>query len=659
MASKQLSETQDPIKLGRLTSLGVKHSWQIPLLIPSSYRDYRQTYNSLNPQQFYIGQQVVVCGQLDGSITTRFKNKRPSSSGRLRDADGHTIGFTLFGDCRTLVSELEAMADRIYFSGQISWFNNRLYLDGAHPVDSADIGTVVPVYPGKAKVITPSKVKQTVDENLLKTLPMAKKKIAETLSLVVTDGSKVRQMIQCPKWTLEDLLLELHRPKSMESALVAQSVIERIEALHVIGILKGASSTGSSQSAKRNLLNAGSILPFTQSFGFEPTKEQSACIQRLAIAMRGYQPQNFLLLGDVGTGKSCVMLAAVAYCASAGGRAVVMLPNQSLALQIHADFHEWYPDISCQLVTGQTDAAMPLIDVPVLIGTTAMLHRNVGVFDLVVCDEEQKLSVGQKQQLVSDTSHQITASATPIPRTTALAQHGGVEVLRLTQCHVAKHIYTRIVEKSQAQAMMSDALQTIEAGGKVLVVCPKREAGTDDSLPSAEQIAAKWEPFAPGRVRCAHAGKSSNENEAALTDMKSGDADVLVSTSVVEVGITIPELVRVIIVHAERFGLTTLHQIRGRVARHGGNGYCDLYCPKPVKEESLQRLKVLEECSSGFEIAKRDLYLRGFGDVGASGKSQHGAADGLCVGKNVDVKLVEEFLEELDGKTQPNIRQSA
>jgi ATP-dependent DNA helicase RecG len=290
-----------------------------------------------------------------------------------------------------------------------------------------------------------------------------------------------------------------------------------------------------------------------------------------------------------------------------------------------------------------------------LIGTSALLHRELGDkgFDYVVVDEEQKLSVDFKFKLMKPTSHQLIASATPIPRTTALAEHGGVEILRLKQCHVKKNIITKIIEKKENKALMNDVMGIVKRGGKVLVVCPKREDDEQSSseLISADDVAKKFENFAPGLVRLSHGGMSSEDNQQALEDVKNGVARILISTTVVEVGINIPDLWCVVVVHPERMGLSTLHQIRGRVIRKGENnhvGYCYLYCPTDISEKSRERLIIMENERDGFEIAKQDMLMRGIGDVSTKGKSQHGASDALCIGKKVDVAIIEEVLQKLE-----------
>ncbi|WP_240224735.1 helicase-related protein [Rheinheimera hassiensis] len=191
--------------------------------------------------------------------------------------------------------------------------------------------------------------------------------------------------------------------------------------------------------------------------------------------------------------------------------------------------------------SGHTTAQM--MQSKLLIGTSALLFREVGEFSLIIVDEQQKLSSTQRSKLCTGETSVIEVSATPIPRSMALAEFGAVRIECITQCHAIKTIDTRIMEKHQARELMQMVYRTVNAGAKVLVVCPKREADDkDDDLPDAETIAMQLEQFFPGKVSVAHAGLSEEGNAKALNDISSGITSIIVSTVVIEVGITIPKL---------------------------------------------------------------------------------------------------------------------
>ena len=642
----------EDIKLGRLKSLGVESPWQVPLIIPNAYKDMSQIYNGFAPSQFYSGQTVVLKGTLvnQPEATWAKGSKVPKTQFIIKGIDGHTVSFVLFGDTRSICEALSKNPTPIYVFGSVDSYNGKMQIRDAEIVDDTLIGKIIGVYPGKAKSITPSTTHQKVKELLSQTIPLAEKSIKSKLAALGISNALLRRALNCPQWTLSEILIKIHYPESLFEAQQAQDVMERIEGLCIVSSLQNAGEKRCLYDVTRSPIKSLDIEPFLNAYKFNLTLEQISAFKKIVQALSGKHPYRFLLLGDVGSGKSAVMMSAASYVASSSERAVMLFPNQSLAIQMFADFEEAFPAISSQLVITDTDTKLDLRSFNVLIGTTALLHRDVGEFALCITDEEQKLSVNMKEQLVGKDAHMLIASATPIPRTTALAQHGGVEILKLTKCHAKKEFVTTISCAGDERAMTENAKSVIAAGGKVLIVCPKRvteDADNKDELPSAETIGNKWKKLLPGLVRVAHSGLKNSENEQSINDVKTGEAKMLVATSVVEVGLNIPNLWMVIVVDAKRFGLSVIHQIRGRLIRQGENngvGYCVLYCPGPIKEKTRERLNVLVNVQDGYEIAREDMFLRGLGDISDRGKSQHGSADAMCIGKEVSLVIIEEIL---------------
>ena len=319
-----------------------------------------------------------------------------------------------------------------------------------------------------------------------------------------------------------------------------------------------------------------------------------------------------------------------------------MLPSEPVAKQVLMELRELIPFTASALVTGDSKEA-DFAKYNLLVGTTALLHRKLGGhIDLSIIDEQHKSSVSQREVLATPQTHTLEVSATPMPRSMALATYGAVEVLTLKHAHTPKEITTRIVRIDQADWLFNEVKDTVRRGAKVLIVCPRRSDlnAKDKTTFSAETIANAMHSHFPGRVRMVHSEQTAQESEASLTDIKEGRAAILVATTRVEVGITIPELRHVILYGAERFGLTTSHQIRGRLARiaprDGGVnwGKCDLFLPNDkVNDKTLQRLQILVDSNDGFEISEKDMLLRGVGDIEASKDRQHGRTASLI--KNV------------------------
>jgi ATP-dependent DNA helicase RecG len=293
----------------------------------------------------------------------------------------------------------------------------------------------------------------------------------------------------------------------------------------------------------------------------------------------------------------------------------------------------------------------------VLVGTTALLHRSIPWQpDLLVVDEQQKFSREQREQLMGENTNLLESTATCIPRTMALARYGVIHVSKLTRCHCKKTIYTKIWLKPEWKQLYEQAMRTLSHGDQIMLVYPLREkAEVQDKegnsktaslshLRSASEIYEIWNARFPGQVRLLHGQMENELKREVLDDLRSSKASIAICTSISEIGLTIPNLRRVIVVHPERHGLITLHQIRGRLARHGGEGYFDLFLPYPLKAEAFERLRVLEMTCNGFEVSELDMRLRGVGDLSHASDKQSGSDETFLFGRSVRLSLLDEAM---------------
>jgi len=267
-----------------------------------------------------------------------------------------------------------------------------------------------------------------------------------------------------------------------------------------------------------------------------------------------------------------------------------------------------------------------------------------------VVDEQQRFSRDQREALGPHT-HLLEATATCIPRSLALVRYAGLPVTRLRQIHVDKRIETRIVDFEGRAALFAEAKAVLARNEPLVIVYPKRESGEEDpavpstSIDDVETAAKAWEKFAPGQVRAASGARAQADNIQAVADIRSGAAKVLVTTTVIEVGIDLPNLYTMIVVRPDRLGLTTLHQLRGRLARAGGVGQFIMYLPDPVKDSTLQRLRVMVRETDGFRIAQADLEQRGFGDLDRNSERQAGSGEKFLVGRVLKPEHVDAAIE--------------
>ena len=634
----------------RLQTAGVTAAWQVPLFLPTRFLDARtpiDRFFGLQPSD----REVVVIGRYVGDFKTRWRpggrgRNSPQAQGSLVDANGMRVKFSMFGDARGLQKALEDHGDAdIAMAGTLNLFSGTVYLNNPVLVEQELLGHLIPHYPGKARVLSVAMARRAV----LALLPIAIPACAEHLRALVReciDERRLRGLLDRPHGTLEDLLWEAHLPATPEDGEQAQEGLERLSALITVGELRRLQVE---HPPARRVLTIGDWQDLVDRVPFRLTDEQEAAIEKLVQRLSAKQVSSTLINADVGMGKSIVYQVATAAAVRNGARAAVLLPNERLAVQAHEEISSLFPELSPVLVTAKS-GARNAARAHWLIGTTAMLFREVGDLDICVVDEQHRFSVEQRRSLAQSGTHVIEICATPIPRTQALLLYGKLDVIRLTKRHSPQDIRTRIMSRAQTGQMVDALRQVIERGGRILIVCPRREEDEDDlggSLPSVARVADKWERLFPGLVRALSGESDSTQVDRVFSDLAVGSAQILVATTVVEVGLNIPNLRAVVIVHAERFGLSQLHQLRGRLAREGGEGDCCLYLPKPVGEDAAVRLNALVLTNDGFELADHDMRARGIGDVSMSGERQHGSTGSLLMNRPVSMSTFLEVLEKV------------
>ena len=631
--------------LGRLKNLGVEALYQAAFLLPKSYQDLRCVRSDFRPLR--PGDIACIAGQVPAPPSVRFDQGQPRTMFSLCDSSGSEIRVTLFGDPRWGAGQLQrARSCPVCLYGKVEEWAGRLCMTNPLFVVPPWVGRVMPVYSGKAGVIRPETVCERVQALLPAAIPAASAWLRTQLRLPSEQAERhLLLAMGALTPTFTRLLTAIHLPPTPDTGEAAQHVLARLDALAALSQSAPGNPPENTQ-APALPVGRADLAALTQRLPFVLTCDQRIAVAEIAADLASGQPMRRLLSGDVGTGKTAVYGCACALVVRAGERAVVLVPHQLLAAQIVECFRRWWPDLGAGLVTAETDG---IPATRLLVGTTALLHRLAAHCRpaLVVVDEQHRFSRAQREALAIHGAHLLEATATCIPRTLALLQYGGMAVSKLTHCHVEKRIETRIVEADGRSALFTDIKRTIHEGtGQVLVIYPLAEQEAEADRRSAEGAFALWQRHFPDRVRFVHGRLTEDEKDAAVEALRRGAADILVSTTVVEVGIDLPALRHIVVVHAERFGLTTLHQLRGRVARTGGFGRCDLLLPQPISEKSRRRLLVLTGTTDGFEVARQDMLARGFGDLAGDSLRQTGKEAGFLVGHGIDMETVESVVEE-------------
>ena len=378
------------------------------------------------------------------------------------------------------------------------------------------------------------------------------------------------------------------------------------------------------------------ITPFTRSLPFELTDAQKRAVAEITADMQGSRPMQRLLQGDVGSGKTAVAAAAMYFARGNGYQSVLMAPTEILAAQHYRTLLGFFEPlgVSVELLTGSTSAAkkrdikarLAEGSVDMLVSTHAVItddtvFRSLG---LAITDEQHRFGVRQRAALAekSRSPHVLIMSATPIPRTLALIMYGDLDISVLDSLPRGRgKISTYAVDGTYRTRIFSFIKKNVDEGRQAYLVCPLVEENEEVDAASAKQY---YEQLAQGVFRGYSVGlvygkMPPREKDATMKAFADGNISILISTTVIEVGVDVPNANVMVIENAERYGLSQLHQLRGRIGRGRWDSYCVLISDA---ESAAERLQFMAKSSDGFKIAEKDLELRGPGDL--IGKRQHG-----------------------------------
>jgi ATP-dependent DNA helicase RecG len=366
---------------------------------------------------------------------------------------------------------------------------------------------------------------------------------------------------------------------------------------------------------------------------FALTGSQRQAVAEIAADMAAPQRMLRLLQGDVGSGKTVVALLAMAIAVEAGAQAALMAPTEVLARQ-HVETIGPLAEqagLRVGLLTGREKGRvrkeilerLAAGDIDIIVGTHALFQADVVFRDLAfaVIDEQHRFGVHQRLQLQSKGSGRgtdvLVMTATPIPRTLQMTHYGDLDVSRLTEKPPGrKPIVTRKIPTDAIEKLIERLRAQLKEGAQVYWVCPLIESSQVSELAAAEERHAHLaQIFGAENVGLLHGGMADKAKDAAMEAFAAGDLKILVATTVIEVGVNVPNANIMVIEHAERFGLAQLHQLRGRVGRGERESFCMLLYKAPLGETAKARLEMMEESEDGFLIAEKDLDLRGAGEV--------------------------------------------
>ena len=435
--------------------------------------------------------------------------------------------------------------------------------------------------------------------------------------------------------SLDFALRQMHSPTDFETLKKARSRLV-FEELFVLQLSLLYIRKNREQKVSERLTDISYKDEFCKSLPFTLTNAQNSVLNEVLADLQTDKCANRLIQGDVGSGKTVIAAAAMYVCAKNGFQAALMAPTEILAAQHFETLKKMFGNrVRICLLTSATKGKKKLYEeiengeFDVIVGTHALLNDNVKIPKLIlaVTDEQHRFGVNQRSLLSakSKSCNVLVMSATPIPRTLALILYGDLDISIVNSMPKGRQkIDTFCVNESYRKRAYSFVEKEIEKGRQAYIVCPLIDESENLDVMSGEKMFAHLvkNVFPTRKIGLLHGKMKADEKDKIMQSFKNGELDILVSTTVIEVGVDVPNATIMLIENAERFGLSQLHQLRGRVGRGEHKSYCILFCNALDNEKTAERMKIMTKSSDGFEIAKKDLELRGFGEF--FGTRQHG-----------------------------------
>lgn len=624
----------------QLNKLGIE---SVEDLIEYYPRDYEDRSHFVPISEIEIGKTNTIRGKVAvAPVAKRIRNMTIVNS-RVSDGSG-SIECVWFN--QPYIKNQLAVGREFTFTGKVIEKFGRVQMESPdyEPVNEASLNTgrIVPIY------TVPKKMSQKVIRGSIKD---AMDSVEGTLKEYMPN-SVIKKHSLC---TREFAVRNIHFPESDAAFFKARRRLVFDELLflqlHLLELKGNVSSKKSSV-----VITDYDEMPIRKEIGFQLTEAQEKVLKEIKEDFNKEFVMNRLIQGDVGSGKTALAMIAAFIVVKNGYQAVLMAPTDVLANQHFKSFCEVFEPlgIKCQLLTSglkkkEKNIAYDNIETgyaKIIIGTHALIQERVKYnnLGLVITDEQHRFGVRQREMLAGkgDEPHILVMTATPIPRTLALILYGDLDISIIDKLPPGrKKVDTFVVDHGYYQRLYAFIKKEVKKGRQVYIICPMIEENDKMELRSVlaytEELSRNILPELS--VSCVHGKMKNDEKQVIMEEFAKGNIDVLVSTTVIEVGINVPNASLMIIENAERFGLSALHQLRGRVGRGGEKSYCVLVSDAKNKV-AKERLGIMCKTNDGFVISEKDLALRGPGDF--FGTRQHGLPEMKIANLYKDIDILKE-----------------
>jgi ATP-dependent DNA helicase RecG len=564
-------------------------------------------------------QPVCVCGIALGVAVKRLRGGRTMVEVTLEEERAGALSPRLI--CRWFnvyhVQKMIAAGHKLIVYGKPKERGGKLYID--HPEFEIDEGGEESIHFNR---ITPVyRLTEGISQRVLRGA------VYRTLESLDTAALRDRLPRELDPMPYGRALRQIHFPDSEEERKAARKHLVLGE-FFAMQLFVGAKRAETVSRPGRSHCGAGALMErFHASLPFPLTGAQKRTIGEIREDLAAARPMNRLLHGDVGSGKTLVALSAMLLCVESGAQAALMAPTQILAEQHYLNCKRWLDPlgVSIALRTGskKTDTGPTLFDrenKQIIIGTHALLYEGAGLenLGLAVIDEQHKFGVMQRAKLIERGAAPdvLVMTATPIPRTLTMTVYGDLDVSVLDEMPPGRgKILTALRDPSKLPDVTVFLRKELEAGRQAYIVYPLIDESEKLEAKAAAQEFEKWQALlAPLQCELLHGRIEAAEKDALMERFRAGKANALIATSVIEVGIDVPNATIMLIENAERFGLAQLHQLRGRIGRGAHKSWCILVSDA-IEAAALEKLNTMVETADGFKIAEADLRLRGPGDI--------------------------------------------
>ncbi len=640
-----------PVYAKRLAKLNIKTTEDLLYHFPFRYDDY----SLISPiSQIQPGEMITIKGTVLEIKNQYTRYGRKIQKAQVSDKTGQ-MEITWFN--QPFLVKILKIGEDYRFSGKVDWFGRKKVMispDYESTASEIHTGRLVPVYHETYGIS--SKWLRSRISWLIKQM---KTPTADFLPELIREKHRLEEFDQA--------LRNIHFPKDIQ---VAEKARERFafEELFLLQleVYQRKQVWQKEKLAFQFFIDQEKVLEFMNNLPFNLTRAQKKVSREILSDLEQNKPMNRLLQGDVGSGKTVIAALAIYLAWLNNTQSALMAPTEILAHQHYQTLKQLLEPLGLKvfLLTGSQKNKSHNFDV--LVGTHALIHQRAQFkkLGLVIIDEQQRFGVEQRAELIKKANlpqkmspHILTMTATPIPRTIALTLYGDLSLSLLDEMPPGRQkIKTWVVPPQKRNSAYHWIREKVKnSDEQAFIICPLIEES--ETLQSVKAAKVEFENlskkvFPDLKLGLLHGRMKSQEKNEAMKQFKDGLLDILVATPVVEVGIDIPQATIMVVEGAERFGLSQLHQLRGRVGRGSKESFCLLFTPS-TSGKSFERIKALEKINIGSQLAELDLKLRGPGEI--YGTAQHGFLD-LKVASFADLKLIEKTKQAAE-KILPKIKQ--